>query len=158
MCKPIYEQVRVITHLSFAVCKYIFAIYSKFKLCMLQLLFLPIWMLPLLPGEKLSAVTVRWSWKCCVYNGHMCVYMWIKKKMQILFLQGWVCGFNQHNNKTGTEKEETMEERGCRGRWSAAYKEKQSHTVCREQGQWRDTQNTIRKLRWGKELYIFFQI
>lgn len=30
-------------------------------------------------------------------------------------------------------KRRKLEERGCRWRWSAAYKEEQSHTVCREQ-------------------------
>lgn len=52
--------------------------------------------------------------------------------MQILFLQGWVCGFNQHNNKTGTEKEETMEERGCRGRWECGIqREAESYSMQR---------------------------
>lgn len=53
--------------------------------------------------------------------------------MEIIFREGLGCGFNQHNNNAGKEEEETMKERGCRGRWSVAYKEKQSHTVCREQ-------------------------
>lgn len=71
--------------------------------------------------------------------------IWQKETTQIMFLQGRDCGFHQRNNNTGTEIEETMEERGCRGRWSAAYKEKQSHTVCRERGERTETQNKTRK-------------
>lgn len=50
-----------------------------------------------------------------------------------------------------------MEESGCRGSLSAAYKEKQSHTVCGEQGQRRVVGNTIRKSAWGKEWYTVVQ-
>lgn len=50
-------------------------------------------------------------------------------------------------------KEETMEESGCRGSLSAAYKEKQSHTVRGEQGQRRVVGNTMTMSAWGEEWY-----
>lgn len=35
--------------------------------------------------------------------------IWKKEAVQIVFLRGQSCGFNQHENNTGTAQEETME-------------------------------------------------
>lgn len=63
-------------------------------------------------------------------------------------LRGRGRGFSQHN-KSGTEKEETMEDRGYReGERVQHAKRKKSHGVCREPGQTRqrrDARNAIQK-------------
>lgn len=113
------------------------------------------------PGEKSSAVNVKMKLQVLWMFVYVMFTCESEKKQGKWLIFGKRRQCTSHSDRSeavaltstttilAQRKEETMEESGCRGSLSAAYKEKQSHTVCGEQGQRRVVENTMTMGAWG---------